>query len=138
MNIYVSNLDCNRTRGQLRAAFAVHGAVNAVSIVSDRCKSRYRNVGLIDVTSQILKTVDGSIWSELKGTENRLPVVDEGRIPDFFDHWMEELFELRCKRDGHALEDWLQAESEILSPAPDGRQPIQDFRPTAAALLFPL
>jgi hypothetical protein len=28
-----------------------------------------------------------------------------------------ELYELRRKRDGHALEDWLQAESEILSSA---------------------
>lgn len=48
-----------------------------------------------------------------------------------------ELYELRCKRDGHALEDWLQAESEILSPAPrDGQQQFQDFPATAPTMLF--
>ena len=38
------------------------------------------------------KAVGGSVWSELKGTdsEKRLPPMDEGRVPDFFDHWMEE------------------------------------------------
>jgi hypothetical protein len=29
-----------------------------------------------------------------------------------------ELYELRYKQDGHALEDWLQAESEIANPVP--------------------
>jgi len=40
----------------------------------------------------MLKTVGGSVWSELKGrdSEKDLPLMDEGRIPDFFDHWMEE------------------------------------------------
>ena len=50
MSIYVSNLDCNTTKGQLRAAFAVHGAVNAVSIVSDRGNGRYGNVALVEMT----------------------------------------------------------------------------------------
>ena len=50
MNIYVSNLDCNMTREQLRAAFAIHGAVNAVSIVSDRCNRQYRSIGLVEMT----------------------------------------------------------------------------------------
>jgi RNA recognition motif-containing protein len=49
MNIYVSNLDSKITPAQLRTAFAVHGAVNAVSIVSDR-GSRYRSVGLVEMT----------------------------------------------------------------------------------------
>lgn len=40
----------------------------------------------------MLKAAGGSVWSELKGTdsEKRLPLMDEGRVPDFFDHWMEE------------------------------------------------
>lgn len=39
-----------------------------------------------------MKTVGGSIWSESKGTdsEKRLPLIHEGRVPDFFDYWMEE------------------------------------------------
>jgi len=39
-----------------------------------------------------LNTVGGSVWSELKGndSEKPLPLTDEGRVPDFFDHWMEE------------------------------------------------
>jgi len=48
-----------------------------------------------------------------------------------------ELYELRCKRDGHALEDWLQAESEILSSASrDGQQQFRDFPATAPTMLF--
>jgi hypothetical protein len=85
---YVSKLDCNTTREQLRAAFAVHGAVNAVS---DRHQSiRNRREFIVQVS--MLKTVGGSVWCEMKGTdsEKRLPAMDEGRVPDFFDHWMEE------------------------------------------------
>ena len=50
MNIYVSNLDCNMSREQLREAFAVHRAVNSGSIVPDRCNSQYRSVGLVEMT----------------------------------------------------------------------------------------
>jgi RNA recognition motif-containing protein len=50
MDIYVSNLDCNTTRGQLRAAFAAHGAVKAVPVVTDRRTVRYRRLGLVELT----------------------------------------------------------------------------------------
>jgi hypothetical protein len=38
------------------------------------------------------KAVGGGVWSELKGTDSEklLPLMDEGRVPDFFDRWMEE------------------------------------------------
>ena len=40
----------------------------------------------------MLKTVGGSIRSELKDTDSEkpLPLMDEEHVPDFFDHWMEE------------------------------------------------
>ena len=40
----------------------------------------------------MLKTVGGSIWSELRDSDSEkpLPLMDEEHVPDFFDHWMEE------------------------------------------------
>lgn len=40
----------------------------------------------------MLKAVGGSVWPELKGTDSkkRPLLMDEGRVPDFFDQWMEE------------------------------------------------
>jgi RNA recognition motif-containing protein len=50
MSIHVSNLDCNTTRNNCAPPLQSHLAVNAVSIVADRCNGRYRNVGLVEMT----------------------------------------------------------------------------------------
>ena len=43
-----------------------------------------------------------------------------------------ELYERRFKRDGHAVEDWLQAESEILNRLPrDGPEQFRNCPATA-------
>lgn len=49
MDISVSNLDFNTTREQLRSAFAVYGAVTAVSIASDRFTDQYRSLAFIQM-----------------------------------------------------------------------------------------
>jgi DUF2934 family protein len=48
-----------------------------------------------------------------------------------------ELYERRFKRDGHAVEDWLQAESEILNRWPrDVPEQFRDSPATAPSMPF--
>jgi len=48
-----------------------------------------------------------------------------------------ELYERRFKRDGHAVEDWLRAESEILNRWPgDGPEQFGDLPATAPPMPF--
>jgi len=48
-----------------------------------------------------------------------------------------ELYERRFKRDGHAVDDWLQAESEILNRWPrDGPEQFGDYPAIAPPMPF--
>jgi cold-inducible RNA-binding protein len=50
MNIYVSNLDFNTSREQLRAAFSAYGSVKTASVLPDRFTDQYRGVGFVEMT----------------------------------------------------------------------------------------
>ena len=49
MNIYVGNLPRDLTREQLEAAFAAHGQVESVSIITDRATGESRGFGFIEM-----------------------------------------------------------------------------------------
>lgn len=50
-NLYVGNLPHSITEGELRSAFEVHGAVEKVSIVTDRDTGRSRGFGFVEMTN---------------------------------------------------------------------------------------
>ena len=49
-NLYVGNLAHSTTESELRAAFEVHGAVEKVSIVTDRDTGRARGFAFVEMT----------------------------------------------------------------------------------------
>jgi RNA recognition motif-containing protein len=49
-NLYVGNLPHSTTEDQLRELFQVHGAVDRVSIVTDRETRRSRGFGFVEMT----------------------------------------------------------------------------------------
>lgn len=49
VNIYVSNLDFNTSKEQLRNAFAAYGAVKTVSIAANRFTDQYRSVASVEM-----------------------------------------------------------------------------------------
>jgi len=49
VNIYVSNLDFNTSKEQLRAAFAAYGVVKTASIAAYRFTDQYRSVGSVEM-----------------------------------------------------------------------------------------
>ena len=49
MNIYVGNLSYNTSEADLRALFEAHGAVDRVSIASDRNTGRARGFGFVEM-----------------------------------------------------------------------------------------
>ena len=50
-NLYVGNLSHSTTEAELRAAFEVHGAVEKVSVVTDRETGRARGFGFVQKTN---------------------------------------------------------------------------------------
>ena len=49
-NIFVGNLDFGATEDSIRALFEAHGAVERVSIVTDRDTGRSRGFGFVEMT----------------------------------------------------------------------------------------
>lgn len=52
MNIYVGNLSYSMSEDELRAAFAAHGEVSQVKILSDRETGRSRGFGFVEMPNQ--------------------------------------------------------------------------------------
>jgi len=50
-NLYVGNLAHSTTESELRSAFAVHGPVERVSIVTDRDTGRSRGFAFVEMTN---------------------------------------------------------------------------------------
>jgi cold-inducible RNA-binding protein len=50
-NLYVGNLPHSTTESELRALFEAHGAVEKVSIVTDRDTGRARGFGFVEMTN---------------------------------------------------------------------------------------
>jgi RNA recognition motif-containing protein len=50
-NIYVGNLDFQSSEEELRAAFAVYGQVDRVSIVTDRDSGQRRGFGFVEMAN---------------------------------------------------------------------------------------
>jgi len=50
-NLYVGNLPHSTTESELRAAFEAHGAVEKVSIVTDRDTGRSRGFAFVEMTN---------------------------------------------------------------------------------------
>ena len=52
MNIYVGNLSYSMSEDELREAFAAHGEVSSVKILSDRETGRSRGFGFVEMPNQ--------------------------------------------------------------------------------------
>jgi RNA recognition motif-containing protein len=52
MNIYVGNLSYGMTEDELRDAFAAHGEVSSVKILTDRETGRSRGFGFVEMPNQ--------------------------------------------------------------------------------------
>ena len=52
MNIYVGNLSYSMSEDELREAFAAHGEVSSVKILSDRETGRSRGFGFVEMPDQ--------------------------------------------------------------------------------------
>ena len=65
-NVYVGNLPESTTEADLRTAFQVHGAVEKVSIVTDRDTGRARGFAFVEMTNA--SEADKAI-AALNGTE---------------------------------------------------------------------
>lgn len=65
-NLYVGNLPHSTTEAELRAAFEAHGAVDKVSIVTDRETGRARGFAFVEMTNA--SEADKAI-AALNGTE---------------------------------------------------------------------
>lgn len=65
-NIYVGNLPHSTTESELRTVFEAHGAVEKVSIVTDRETGRARGFGFVEMTNA--PEADKAI-AALNGTE---------------------------------------------------------------------
>jgi len=65
-NLYVGNLPHSTTEAELRTVFEAHGAVDKVSIVTDRDTGRSRGFGFVEMTDA--SEADKAI-AALNGTE---------------------------------------------------------------------
>jgi len=77
-NLYVGNLSHSTTEADLRAAFEAHGAVEKVSLVTDRQTGRARGFAFVEMTNA--GDADKAI-AALNGTElgGRTLMVNEAR-----------------------------------------------------------
>jgi len=68
-NLYVGNLPHSTTEAELRSTFEAHGAVEKVSIVTDRETGRSRGFGFVEMTnaSEADKAVAALNGTELGG-----------------------------------------------------------------------
>ena len=78
MRIYVGNMSFSTTEESLREAFEQHGAVDDVSIVTDRDTGRPRGFGFVEMSSneEAQKAIDALNGTELDG---RTLTVNEAR-----------------------------------------------------------
>ena len=68
-NIYVGNLDFTTSEDQLWALFAAYGAVETVTIVTDRDTGQPRGFAFVEMTSageaqDAIRTLNGSVHGE--------------------------------------------------------------------------
>jgi len=77
-NVFVGNLDITVTEQQLRELFAVHGAVESITIVKDRDTGEPRGIAFVEMTEA---TEAQSAISALNGTmlNGRAMNVNEAR-----------------------------------------------------------
>jgi cold-inducible RNA-binding protein len=85
VNIFVGNLDSSVTEEQLRTLFAVYGAVETVTIVTDRDTGQMRGFAFLEMTKledaeQAIRSVNGMLLNQrpLRVNEAR-PKAEEGR-----------------------------------------------------------
>ncbi len=76
--IYVGNLSFKTTEAELEAAFAAHGAVTSVSMVSDRYTGKPRGFGFVEMDDdrEALAAIEALNGAQLGG---RALVVNEAR-----------------------------------------------------------
>src|SRR5712692_3237233 len=84
LNIYVGNLDFTTSEEQLQALFGAYGAVETVTIVTDRDTGQPRGFAFVEMTSpdeaqDAIRTLNGSVLGE------RVLIVNEAR-PKLHDH----------------------------------------------------
>ncbi len=65
MNIYVGNLPYNITEDELKDVFAEHGAVDRVTLITDKYTGESKGFGFIEMPTQseaeeAVKSLDGS------------------------------------------------------------------------------
>ena len=65
-NLYVGNLPHSTTEGELRTVFEVHGAVDKISIVTDRETGRSRGFAFVEMTDS---SAADKAMAALNGTE---------------------------------------------------------------------
>ena len=85
VNIFVGNLDSSVTEEQLRTVFAVYGAVETVTIVTDRDTGQLRGFAFVEMAkaedaAKAIPSVDGMLLNQrpLRVNEAR-PKPDGGR-----------------------------------------------------------
>jgi RNA recognition motif-containing protein len=74
--IFVGNLSFQTTESDLTDAFAQHGTVEAVAIITDRDTGRSKGFGFVTMTDGADKAIAALSGSELKG---RMLTVNEAR-----------------------------------------------------------
>ena len=52
VNLYVGNLSYNTSEDDLRSLFEAHGAVERVSVTTDRATGRSRGFGFVEMTNE--------------------------------------------------------------------------------------
>lgn len=69
MNIYVGNLSFDTSEDQLRQAFAAHGEVTSVSIITDKFSGESRGFAFVEMSnkSEAIAAISGLNGQELNG-----------------------------------------------------------------------
>jgi RNA recognition motif-containing protein len=85
INIFVGNLDSSVTEEQLRTIFAIYGAVETVTIVTDRDTGEVRGFAFVEMAKaedaeQAIRSVGGMLLNQrpLRVNEAR-PKAEKGR-----------------------------------------------------------
>ena len=66
-NIYVGNLPFSTTEDEIRNLFSAHGAVDAVSLITDRETGRLRGFGFVEMSSGADEAITALNQTELGG-----------------------------------------------------------------------
>lgn len=74
MNIYVGNLPFSATVEEIRAAFSAYGAVNNVSIITDKFSGRSKGFGFVEMAndSEAKAAIDGLNEKAMGGRNLRI------------------------------------------------------------------